>query len=75
MTPEIEAVIRELEQQRADLMSGLALTAAHEKACSRALEAVFAAEQAKARAAAAEAKLAEMTAPAEPGAPEPADGG
>ena len=56
MTPDIQAVIREIERQRDDLMSGLGIAAAYEKACSRAANAVFAAEQAKAQAAAAEAR-------------------
>lgn len=62
MPPELQAVIRELEAQRADLLSGASVSAAFEKMGSRAAEAVFAAAKAEARAEELGARLKELEA-------------
>lgn len=51
MSPEIQAAIREIEAQRADLLFGLSIGQAYEKMASRAAEACFAAAKAQAEAA------------------------
>lgn len=60
MSPESQAsqaVIRELEAQRNDLAAGMALAAAHEKACSRGLQYAHAAAKAQAEVVALRAEL------------------
>lgn len=63
MPPEITAVIREIEAQRADLLSGIGIQTAFERMASRAAEAVYAAAIAQARVAELEAEVAALKEP------------
>lgn len=81
MSPELRAALREVEQQRNDLLSGLTIAAAFERMGSRAAEAVFAAKVAEAKAASLEAENKKLKEPkpakkkAAPKPPEPPAGG